>query len=83
MFKVNCQDCTTEELENLYPKLDDNSIVIVSDAFGNTRLQHIGKQIPLDINKNIHLNLSTLPFGNYILKVITKEEVFFAHIVKE
>ncbi len=49
----------------------------------NERLTYIGKQIPLDINKNIHLNLSTLPFGNYVLKVITKEEVFFAHVIKE
>lgn len=83
VFKIECQDCTTEELENLYPKLEDNSIVVLNDAFGNERLRYIGKQIPLDINKNIHLNLSSLPFGNYVLKVITKEEVFFAHIIKE
>ncbi len=83
IFKVDCQDCTKEELENLYPKIDENTIVTLNDAFGNIRLHYTGKQIPLDINKNIHLNLVSLPFGNYVLKVITKEDVVFAHIIKE
>lgn len=83
IFKVECQECTKEELEKLYPKIDESTMVILNDAFGNVRLQYTGKQIPLDINKNIHLNLASLPFGNYVLKVITKEEVFFAHIIKE
>ncbi|PIY07950.1 MAG: hypothetical protein COZ18_14780 [Flexibacter sp. CG_4_10_14_3_um_filter_32_15] len=83
IFKVECQDCTNEELEKLYPKIDESTIVTLNDAFGNTRLQYIGKQIPLDINGNIHLQLAHLPVGNYVLKVITKEEVFFTHIIKE
>ena len=83
IFNVDCPDCKKSEMEALYPQIDASTLVTVSDAFGNVRLSYIGKQIPLDINKNIHLNLAKLPFGNYVLKIITKEKVFFAHVIKE
>ncbi len=83
IFKVDCQECKKEELESLYPQLDENTIVTLSDGFGNIRLHYEGKQIPLDINGNIYLHLAKLPVGNYVLKVITKEEVFFTHVIKE
>ena len=83
IFKVECEECTSEELEELYPKIDESTVVTLNDAFGNIRLQYTGKQIPLDVNGNIRLSLSRLPVGNYILKVMTKEELFSAHIVKE
>ncbi|AFM04840.1 hypothetical protein Fleli_2475 [Bernardetia litoralis DSM 6794] len=55
----------------------------ISDVFGKTYLQYTSGQIPTNPNGKIRLNLSTLPAGNYVLKLIMKEQVYIKHVIKQ
>lgn len=79
--------CGIEPTDPIDPNPDPQkysiSRVDVSDMFGNTRLSYEGKQIPINPDGKIRLNLSQLPVGNYVLKLIMQDKVYMKHVVKQ
>ena len=59
------------------------SRVDISDIFGATQLSYEGGQIPVNSDGKIYLNLSPLPAGNYVLKLIMQNEVYMKHVIKQ
>ena len=59
------------------------SRVDISDIFGVTRLSYQGGQIPINSDGKIRLNLSQLPAGNYVLKLVRQDKVYMKHIIKQ